>query len=118
MRARQRQTCRARARSQLDRGVACMALSDANVVQENTGTTASGTSHVVTLPSGTTAGNTLVVALYSTGGSATPPAGVLVAKVQSAVTHVFYKSNLAAAETSWTFTTVGSAPTVWYATEL
>jgi hypothetical protein len=96
----------------------CVALSDANVVQENTGTTVAGTSHVVTLPSGTTAGNTLVVAIYTGSGQATPPAGVLLAKAQNFITEVFYKSDLAAAETSWTFTTAGSVPTVWYATEL
>jgi hypothetical protein len=95
----------------------CVALSDANVVQENTGTTASGTSHAVTLPSGTTAGNTLVVVIYTQGTGANPPTGVVSAKAQG-VTQVFYKSDLAAAETSWTFTSAGTTPTLWYATEL
>jgi hypothetical protein len=95
----------------------CVALSDANVVQENTGTTAAGTSHAVTLPSGTTAGNTLVVVIYTQGTGANPPTGVVAAKAQG-VTQVFYKSDLAAGETSWTFTSAGTTPTLWYATEL
>jgi hypothetical protein len=97
-----------------------VSLSVDNVIHENSGTTVTGTSHVVSLVGGdsTTAGNTLVIAIYTLSGQVTPPAGVLLAKAQNVITQVFYKSDLAAGETSWTFTTVGSVATAWYVTEL
>jgi hypothetical protein len=92
-----------------------MALSADNFVQENTGTTASGTSHVVTLPSGTTAGNTVMVFFNA---NIQPSLAEFAAVKVSGRLSAQVKSEVTAAESSWTFTTGGSVTTAWYAVEL
>jgi hypothetical protein len=93
-------------------------LSADDFVQENSGTvTTAGTSCVVSLPSGTTAGNTVVVLLTSTVG-VTAPSGFVNDKVASVNLYVYRKSEVAASETSWTFTTASDSTFSWYAAEL
>lgn len=92
-----------------------MPLGVDNVVQENTGTTASGTSHVVTLPSGTASGNTVMV-FFGAGLQPTLAAFTAV-KTSGTLTAEVY-SEVTAGETSWTFTTVSPTTTTWYAVEL
>lgn len=92
-----------------------MPLGVDNVIQENTGTTASGTSHVVSLPSGTTAGNTVMV--FFSANLAPALAAFAVVKTSGTLTAEVY-SEVGAGETSWTFTTGGAVATAWYAVEL
>jgi hypothetical protein len=103
--------------AQLNTG-ACVPLSDGNFIQQNTLST-TGTSHVVTLPSGTTAGNT-IIAIFSTQisfPSAPTTAWVLDRSVSSSI-GVYRLPDVAAAQTSWTFTTGVSASPAWYIVEL
>jgi hypothetical protein len=94
-----------------------MPLSDANVVQENTGfTTTTSTSVNVTLPLGTTAGNTVVVVI--TGGlEAVGPAGFVTDRAVGTVI-ASHKSEVAAGESSWTFTTATGTLFSWYVCEM
>lgn len=94
-----------------------MPLSADNVIHENTGTTASGTSHVVSLAGtdSTTAGNTVLVFIATTSDPTN--SGFVQAKVSTNL-QVLVKSDTAAAETSWTFTTVGTVTTAWYVVEM
>jgi hypothetical protein len=93
-----------------------------NLVHENAdGTTVATTSYVVALAGtdSTTAGNTVVIFVKSTG-SLTPPAGFVLDK-QNAVgglLSVYRRSDVAAGETSWTFTTGVAGHATWYVAEL
>jgi hypothetical protein len=94
-------------------------LSDANFMHENTGTDgAAGTTHPVSLVGGdsTTAGNTVVVFMKSPGSTPTL-AGFTNVKVNGTL-YVLVKSEVAAGESSWTFTTVGTLTASWYVVEL
>lgn len=86
-----------------------------NVIQENTGTTASGTSHVVTLPSGTATGNTVMV-FFSCSLQPTLAAFAVVKNQFELWAEVY--SDVGAGETSWTFTSLSAQTTAWYAVEL
>lgn len=90
-----------------------MPLAAENFVQENWGTANPGgtTSIVIPLtggnnPSGvgTTAGNTVIVFLTSPGSGITPPVGWTTDKEHTGVLYAYRGSNIAAGETSWTFT--------------
>lgn len=94
-----------------------MSLSDANVIQENSNTT-TGTSHVVTLGSGTTAGNTVLIYAFPSGFSAVPSGFVTDAGGGGGLVGVYRKSDVAAAETSWTFSTASSIDISWYVKEV
>jgi hypothetical protein len=95
-----------------------MPLAAENFVQENSGVvTTAGTSCVVSLPSGTTAGNTLVVFLTSLSG-VTAPAGFVEDEGPVINLTAFRKSEVAASETSWTFTTGINSLFAWYVVEL
>lgn len=86
-------------------------------VQENTGAPTTTTDpYVVTLPSGTTAGNTVVVIL-SYNNIPTPPAGFVTVMTQNNL-GVFYKSNVGAAETSWSFDPASASYCAWYVAEV
>jgi hypothetical protein len=91
-----------------------------NVVQENSGqTSTTGTSFDVTLLAGTTAGNTVIVFVsYST--VAVPPAGMSTDKTVS-TGRVCRKSDVAAGETTWTFTFTNAGTNflfTWYVVEM
>jgi hypothetical protein len=99
-----------------------VSLSDANAIQENSGSTGTATTSLATsLPGGTTAGNTVVIVFVCNQGSGgiTPASGFTLAKGTGAsgIT-VWYKSEVAAGETSWTFTTAISSQYSWYAVEM
>ena len=97
-----------------------MPLTADDFVHENTGTvTTPGTSCVVALAGAdsTTAGNTLIVFLTALVG-VTPPAGFIQDKFLAVNLYVFRKSEVAAAETSWTFTTSTNSSFAWYVVEL
>jgi hypothetical protein len=89
-----------------------------NVIQENTGTvTSASTSCAVSLGAGTTAGNTVIVVLSAQVG-VTQPAGFALDKFIGVVLYAFRKSEVAADETSWTFTTSGPSTWSWYVAEM
>jgi hypothetical protein len=95
-------------------------LSADDFVHENSGVvTTPGTSCVVSLAGAdsTTAGNTVIVLLTS-GTGVTPPAGFVQDKLVGVNLYVFRKSEVAAGETSWTFTTGGNDKFTWYVAEL
>jgi hypothetical protein len=97
-----------------------MPLSAENFVHENSGKiTSVGTNHVVSLAGtdSTTAGNTVVVVLSTDVGPAAP-AGFVLDKQVGIYLSVYRKSEVAAGETSWTFTTVGTTLSSWYVAEL
>jgi hypothetical protein len=86
---------------------------------EATGFSASGTSVVVTHPDagGTTAGTTVLIGLYTVATTVTFPAEF--ADVGYVVgSYAYVKSDVAAAETSWTFTLNTSTSAAWYMVEL
>lgn len=95
-----------------------MPLAAENFVQENSGTvTTAGTSCVVSLPSGTIAGNTLFVFLTALVG-VTAPAGFTQDHVLDVNLYAYRKSEVAADETSWTFTTASNSTFAWYVAEV
>lgn len=94
-----------------------MPLSADDFINENSGTTAASTSLVASLPA-TTAGNTVVVIL---AGTAVLPSGVptgFATGVFTGPVAVYYKSDVGAGETSWTFTFGGVETCSWYAAEM
>lgn len=98
-----------------------MPLTADNVIHENNGAvTVAGTSHVVSLAGSdsTGAGNTVLVFMRMSTGSVTPPAGFVQDRAANVYLTAFRKSDVAAGETSWTFTTVGSTTSEWYVVEL
>lgn len=98
-----------------------MTLGTGNIVQQATGTTASGTTHVVTLPGGTTAGNTVIVAGFLSGlGSFTAPTGTgwVLDSFSAGNLAVNRLSNVGAGATTWTFTTGSADVSAWYAAEV
>lgn len=99
-----------------------MSLSSNDIVQDNNGASTTGSSSVVvSLPSGTTAGNTVIVILSTFVGGMTLPTGFVNDGASSASSHgllVARKSNVAAAETSWTFTLSTSTNYTWYVMEV
>lgn len=95
-----------------------MPLVAEDFIQENSGTVATaGTSCVVSLPAGTTAGNTLVVFL-SSSQDPTAPAGFALDKSVGVFLRAYRKSEVAADETSWTFTTASNSVFSWYVAEV
>jgi hypothetical protein len=94
-------------------------LSVGDFVQENSGVvTTPNASCVVSLPSGTTAGNTLLVFIGVQSGL-TPPTGFIVDKNVGGLLYAYRKSEVAAGETSWTFTALsGAVPWTWYVAEM
>lgn len=87
-------------------------------IQENSGVvTTPAMSCVVSLPSGTTAGNTLLVFLTSQSGVG-EPAGFVLDKFLAVNLYAYRKSEVAASETSWTFTTTVNSVFAWYVVEL
>jgi hypothetical protein len=97
-----------------------VALSADNIVQKNKGFTDANASVVVTLPSGTTAGNAVLVFLFSTSGIT---AGNVAAGFTTGVAAVntasfYYQTDMAAGETSWTFTTTSAVDSAWVAVEM
>lgn len=95
-----------------------MPLADDNVIQSNSGGTSAATSHVVSLSSGTTAGNTVIITLYSVGAPTAPSDLSLDAGGGATAIGIYRKSDVAASETSWTFTTGAASDTAWYIEEL
>jgi hypothetical protein len=90
---------------------------ESNFIQETTGGSSNTTSHVVTLPSGTTAGNAVVVLFtVSIGFSVTPTGFSPLSTVVPTVAYI--KTEVAAGETSWTFTTPSATAMQWYVAEI
>jgi hypothetical protein len=95
-----------------------MPLAAENFVQENSGVISTpGTSCVVSVPSGTTDGNTVLIVLKSSMGP-TAPAGFAEDKAVGSFLRVYRKSEVAAGETSWTFTTASNSLFDWYVAEV
>jgi hypothetical protein len=93
-----------------------VALSADDLIQFDEGSVTAGTSIAVSLPAGTTAGNTVIVFIHS-NVALTAPSDVTVATTNTFSPSVFYKSNVGAGETSWTFTQA-SADAAWVAVEM
>lgn len=94
-----------------------MPLSADNFIQENTGTTSSSTDVVATLPSGTTAGSAVIVVITATGGLPLAATGFSSGGAATFIA-VFYKTDVGAGETSWTFTATLAEVRVWYCVEV
>jgi hypothetical protein len=93
-------------------------LSDDDFIQSNSNTVAANTSVVVSLPSGTTAGNT-VIAFFAVTGSTTINSGGMPSGFALAVGGMcFYKSDVPAGETSWTFTQTAATDCSWIVVEM
>lgn len=95
-----------------------MSLSDANIIQENSGTTSATTSHAITLGSATTAGNTLIVILECASAVTAPAAFTADIGLNAGAIGVARAANTVGGETSWTFTTAVSANVSWYVVEM
>lgn len=100
-----------------------MALSTANIVQQNSGSrSTTTTSHAITLPGGTTAGNTVLVFATSADLSndiIAPAGGGWVLDLDHATGLQAYRlTNVGAGVTSWTFTTSVATVDAWYVAEV
>lgn len=103
-----------------------MPLDSSAVVQftaSSTAAAAAASSFVVTLPSGTTAGNTVVIGIALVGGGTaitTPTGFVKDVSLSAGCPHyVFRRSNVPAAETSWTLSMTSlTARAAWWVMEI
>lgn len=97
-----------------------MALSADDFIHENSGSSSASTSVVVALAGAdsTTAGNTVIVVIYTTATVTAIPAGFEFDAQGAGTIHFMRKSNVGAAETSWTFTLNTSSDSAWYVVEM
>lgn len=89
-------------------------------VQENNGTTGTGTPSSVnaTLPSGTTSGNTLIL-IVNCDATVNTPSGFTLDRQSVANCGLYiYRKATSNGETSWTVTPTSAASTVWYVAEI
>lgn len=94
-----------------------MPLSDANIIQSNTGSYTATTGNNITLPAGTTAGNTVIVTIASVGGTNTFTGFTKDSPNASgnAKAEIWRKSNVGAGESSWAITQSVATANAWAA---